>query len=123
MKAVPISSSNKTGSSITASTGTDSEEIEKFAVYPLNGNKTEDKQFESPTDVVTTQKILDKAKSMSLTSSDSEDMPPLTMPIYEPDHKAEKIKSIFKKMKHKACIKKENKLLIDILKKAENKKA
>ena len=50
-------------------------------------------------------------------------MPPLTMPIYEPDHKAEKIKSIFQKMKHKACIKKENKLLIDILKKAENKKA
>ena len=43
MKAVPISSSNKTGSSLTASTGADSEEVEKFAIYPLSDQKHTEK--------------------------------------------------------------------------------
>lgn len=124
----------KASSNLTASTGTDSDEVKEDKPYQFEsiyGKVVKDeKSYQSPTEVFTTAKILEKAKIAHkkemmemLDSDDSDDIPPLTAPDQKTGSaKVEMIKKIFKKMKHKANIKQDNIKLLDILKNSEHMK-
>lgn len=70
LNAKPVVPLEKQDTMITASTGTDSDEFDKMQAPP----NTEPK-FDSPTNLVTTEKILEHAKNVI--DTDSDDIPPL----------------------------------------------